>query len=141
MTRILILAFVLTACAAPAPVVEEAPTSSLTGSWRWVETAGGKTGGVRTPRTEGYAVTLLFGDNGRFALLRDGETSAAGRFEREEGILLYRIDVQKPPSTPITWFGLGEPPRHELSLDAAGDLVLDEGCCDRYRHIFRRNTP
>lgn len=95
-------------------------------------------GSVLTPKSEGYTLRFLAGDNGRFAFTREGRTWTAGRFETAPDRIAYHIDVSPETTSVINWSGLGQPPAHRFSFDAAGMLVLDEGCCDRFKHVFRR---
>ena len=81
---------------------------------------------------------FLAGDNGRFAFTLNGRTWTAGQFEIAPGRIAYHIDVRPDTSSVLSWSGLGDPPVHHLSFDEAGMLVLDEGCCDRFKHVFRR---
>ena len=99
-------------------------------------------GKTMTPKTEGYSLTATFGANGRFVLRRDLDPWVSGTYTLDlEGgatTIRYNLDGSPASRTVISWTGLGQPPQHTLMQDAAGVLVLDEGCCDRYRHSFRR---
>lgn len=98
-------------------------------------------GQTLSPKTEGYTLTATFGANGRFVLRRDLEPWVSGTYTLETGgdqaTIRYELDAQPESRTVISWTGLGQPPRHTFTQDSAGAMVLDEGCCDRYRHSFR----
>ncbi|NNE69186.1 MAG: hypothetical protein HKN29_02355 [Rhodothermales bacterium] len=137
-----IAALVLMGCATSQPAVTVS-NPSLEGTWTWVESSGGKMGNRLTPKSEGYSLSATFGTNGRFVIRRDGTGWVTGRFEFEatptDSTVTYRLDQNPSDRTVLSWTGIGRPPRHLLSLEGERTLVLDEGCCDRYRHVFRRD--
>ena len=100
-------------------------------------------GQTLTPKSEGYALKATFGANGRFVIRQDQTPWVSGTYALESDgdptTIRYELDARPGSRTVMSWTGLGEPPRHTLTLDGAGSLVLDEGCCDRYRHTFRRS--
>ncbi len=144
MRRIILLLFLplLAGCRSSAPAPVTAP-SGVEGSWVWTESSGGKMGRTLTPKSEGYTLTVTFGTNGRFVLRRDRDPWVSGTYvletEGEATTIRYGLDALPPSRTVISWTGLGQPPRHTVVQDTDGALVLDEGCCDRYRHSFRRS--
>lgn len=135
-------AVVLVACASPQPAVIEEP-ANVEGTWSWVESAGGKMGRQLTTKSEGYTLSITFGANGRFVVRRDGESWTTGRYTMTGGApdstISYDLDRDPEGRTVLSWTGLGDPPRHTISLGGSRTLILDEGCCDRYRHEFRRD--
>lgn len=135
-------AVVLAACASPQPVIIEEP-ANVEGTWVWVQSAGGKMGRQLTPKSEGYTLSMTFGANGRFVVRRAGEGWTTGRFTISTGApdstMSYELDRSPEGRTVMSWTGLGDPPRHTISLGGSRTLILDEGCCDRYRHEFRRD--
>jgi hypothetical protein len=139
----LFLLLALAACTSTSRQTEPAEDASLVGSWTWIETSGGKMGQVRNPRTEGYGMVASFRSDGSFDFTRDGLVWASGRFETADSTsgpeVRYALDTEPSLQTVISWSGLGTPPRHQIRFDDSGALVLDEGCCDRFMHIFQRD--
>lgn len=131
----------LGAAAATAAALTAACTASLTGvssseldgTWHWVRSTGGITGGVRTPDTEGHGYELEFeGDS--VVLRRPGVLEIVAWTEYalgvgEAGTALAGRDVIRYEISP---FGFDE-----QAIQRAGDqLVLVDPCCDGFTWEF-----
>ena len=146
------LLFSLAACATQqrpeAPVDDATPTESLAetlpihGTWTWVQSEGGKTGQARTPETEAYTLTATFAADGRFRFDRQDSLMTAGTYTfasaKEETSLTYQFAERPSGPSIISWATTDSTITHTLTFPEPDRLVLDEGCCDRYRHTFTR---
>jgi hypothetical protein len=134
-------ALFIAACASSSPQTP-AEKSPVEGSWQWVETSGGKMGTTRGPDSEQYELITRFGSDGQFEITKGGVPWVSGSYvltDSERGaVVQYALDASPSSTTVFTFSGLGDPPRHIFSINADSMLVLDEGCCDRYQHVFRR---
>lgn len=136
------LALTLGACAQLESTLGPAAEEQMTGAWRWVESTGGLAGSRFTPADQGYSVGLVFAKDGVVEIRRDGE-------------LVQRVgfDVRRlPPESSETGIGVvryGRPfdafpfdpavEEHIVQLDRGERLILNDGCCDRYMHVFERS--
>jgi len=140
----LILFLGLAACTSTSRQGESQADAPILGSWTWIETSGGKMGRASTSRDEGYTITATFGADGSFTFLKDGESWVAGTFatvEDDSGLRVQYVLESGPTTTAaIGWASIGDPPGHWVRFDETGALILDEGCCDRYQHIFRKGS-
>lgn len=108
-------------------------SSDLDGTWHWVRSTGGITGGVRTPETEGHGYELEF-DGDSVMRRRPGvlEIVAWTRYSLgvgEEGTALAGRDVIRYEVSP---FGFDE----QAIERAGGRLVLVDPCCDGFTWEF-----
>jgi hypothetical protein len=138
----LLFLLLLAGCVSSAPAPPSEP-SGVEGTWTWTETYGGKMGKTLSPKSEGYTLTATFGANGRFVIRRDRDPWVSGTYglsaEGDATSIQYELDATPEARTVLSWTGLGQPPRHTVTQVGTDSLVLDEGCCDRYRHSFRRS--
>lgn len=99
-------------------------------------------GSTRGPDSEQYELIARFGPEGQFEITKGGVSWVSGSYalaDSERGAVVeYALDAPPPSSTVFSFSGLGDPPRHMFSINADSILVLDEGCCDRYQHVFQR---
>ncbi len=136
-TLVAVSAVVLVALLSAACSTSEAtgPDSPVVGSWIWVRTTGGLIPTDRTPATEGYARTLVFGTTGVARLLQDG--SEIGRVDYEVTVGAVGAPYEGVPiirySEPLVGFA-------EQAYDFVGpdSLVLRDGCCDGFDYHYAR---
>lgn len=100
------------------------------GSWNWLYTCGGVTGGCTSPDSAGYALTYNLTETGEFEIVVDDTVRVAGSFSiiAENSRLAIRYDARIG-----AWNG-----RHWISLRSLDTLELDDGCCDMFSHTFAR---
>jgi len=113
---------------------DELEVADLFGSWAWVSSQGGLTGGTITPATEGFEQTIVIEAPTSISLFRDGELVAATTFtfvaaDPEDGEQLSTMFFQNPLLAFDSEF---------VGLDIEGNLVLADPCCDGFVHTFRR---
>ena len=111
------------------PVV---PTTGelLDGSWTWVESSGGITGGTFTPASTGETMTLRFLGADSVELSRNGVLAVETTYQlllEDDGDTIF-IEYAQPP------FGFTP---QELSVGEE-ELILRDGCCDGFVYTFER---
>ena len=112
------------------------PQSGVEGHWRWVKSEGGLLPADRTPATEGYTLTLVFGSNGVAQLLQDGNPS---------GETTYQVTIGTPGAhegSPVIRYaepllGFAEQGYQFVTPDS---LILQDGCCDGFTYHFVREV-
>ncbi len=110
--------------------------SKLFGSWEWLGSSGGFSGGSKTPASEGYNETLEFNSNGIYKSYRNGKKEDKWKIE-------IVADNDRPGNFIIKYSGTGVFNRgiqrkQEVSFRGNDTLYLDDGCCDRYGHLYVR---
>lgn len=117
-------------------------TTRLHGEWTWVESKGGKMGATRTPQTEAYTLQAIFHTDGTFRFTQNDTLLVGGQYTvttaKTETTVTYTPDAPPSRSTVLSWASVDGPIQHTLRMERKDHILLDEGCCDRYRHIFRK---
>ena len=127
-TTLSILAIVAgTGCGGPlAPTTVEL----LDGSWTWVQSSGGITGGTFTPASTGETMTLQFLGADSVELSRNGVPA---------GATTYQLRLEDDGGTTFieyaqSLFGFTS---QQLFVGEEG-LILHDGCCDGFVYTFER---
>lgn len=112
-------------------------TTPLMGSWTWVRSTGGLLPHDRTPQSEGYDMTLVFGGDGTVQLSFDD--SFGGRTWYEVGLGSSRGSLG---GVPVIRYGEALFGFQEQAYDFAArdSLVLHDGCCDGFAWHFVRES-
>jgi len=146
---IVCIAVGLAACATPRPngavADQRQPDSTaapLWGTWTWETSAGGKTGKPVTPQSEGYTLTLSFGPDGTFRFERENALVMQGtyayRAAKGGNPLTYLLGQAPTGRSIVSWATTDSSVTHTVTFPSPNRVMLDEGCCDRYRHTFSR---
>ncbi|NNF04832.1 MAG: hypothetical protein HKN17_10235 [Rhodothermales bacterium] len=101
------------------------------GTWDWLESCGGIAYMCSTPESAGYDERLHLSPRGSYIMCRDEETAEEGRYlieQRDDRNLVHFVN--RDLDTLRSLF------LHQVSADT---LVLDEGCCDRFAHLYARD--
>ena len=112
------------------------PRTGIEGHWRWVKSEGGLLPADRTPATEGYSLTLVFGSNGVVQLLQDGNPSGETTYE----VTLGTLGAHE--GSPVIRYG--EPllgfAEQGYQFVTRDSLMLQDGCCDGFTYHFVREA-
>lgn len=111
------------------------PEIDIEGRWIWVKSEGGLLPADRTPESEGYGLTLVFGSTGTVRLLQDGTLV---------GETTYEVTVGAPTGAlegaPVIRYG--EPllgfQEQAYQFVTRHTLLLADGCCDGFTYHFLR---
>lgn len=139
----LLLLTAVAACgSAPVDPPDEEPgpldstAQRLLGQWRWVRSAGGIAGQVRTPVTEGFTRTVRFVEPDRVEVRRDAWLEVQTRFELRPA----RDQVDPPGSIRVVYldpvtFGFH---KQYVEFPEPDSLRLIDPCCDGFASTFLR---
>jgi hypothetical protein len=111
----------------------------LSGSWRWVQSQGGIAGMERNPESEGYSARLEY-DATRVRAFRNDRLVAEATFTlREDSLRLGPLPVFIVEYSPaLRVFPFSSLDQHTVRITGKMIVEFDEGCCDRYTHIFTK---
>jgi hypothetical protein len=128
-TRTLLVLAVVGATGCGDPVT---PTTAelLEGSWTWVESSGGITGGPFTPASTGETMTLRFLGADSVELTRNGVLAGATTYQ----IFLYDDGVSTVIEYAQSLFGFTS----QGLFVGEEELILRDGCCDGFIYRFQR---
>ncbi len=104
----------------------------LEGSWTWVESSGGITGGTFTPASTGETMTLRFLGADSIELSRNGVAA---------GATTYQLLLQDDGGTTFieyaqSLFGFTS----QQLFVGEEELILRDGCCDGFVYTFERSA-
>ncbi len=128
---ILVLFAGLFACKTDDVVPENPLDTAIVGNWNWVKSSGGIQGTTLTPTSTKYSLSYVFTKSNTYqqtkngALLQEGGYKLQHIFESPSGKLTQKI----------TFLNLNETFVYTLKNDT---LRIDEGCCDRFLHIYTK---
>jgi len=107
------------------------------GRWTWVRSTGGLLPRDRTPETEGFDMTLVFGADGVLRVLYDGSPGGETWYEVGVGSAQGALE-----GTPV--FRYGEPlfgfQEQAYRFATPDSLELADGCCDGFTWYFVREA-
>ncbi len=113
-------------------------TKLLVGKWSWIETSGGFGGGMMTPKTESYAITIEFTRKNVFKSYKDGVFNMQNNVKYVVGKSIYSAE----PVTLIMYYKGKEKDMSMMndSFEFRGKdtLVLKQECHDCYSRTFVR---
>jgi hypothetical protein len=108
----------------------------LEGIWSWVSTSGGLQGQTFTPASTGKRFALQFTSGGEVVVERNDSIVQRTAFDV---VPASGNDTRKRVEYGAPLQLLSSADEHLITL--RGDtLELDEGCCDRYAHVFVRGN-
>ncbi len=109
-----------------------APTTVelLEGSWTWVESSGGITGGTLTPASTGETMTLRFLGADSVELTRNGDLAGATTYQ----LFLYDDGGSTVIEYAQSLFGFAS----QGVYVGEEELILRDGCCDGFVYRFQR---
>lgn len=124
---VLVAALALVSCRSAGTDPSDA---GLSGTYRWVRSAGGIAGRTFTPASEGYSIRFSFSGSQVTAFRNDSAKATAI-------VTMRGNDVTYQPSLSAFLF---DPAIDTQTIrPLAGDTIaLADPCCDRFEHIFVR---
>ena len=129
-TTLSVLAVVAgTGCGGP---LEPTTVELLDGSWTWVESSGGITGGTFTPASTGETMTLRFLGADSIELSRNGVPAGATTYQlllQDDGDTTFIEYAQSLFGFTSQQLFVGEE-----------ELILLDGCCDGFAYTFERSA-
>jgi hypothetical protein len=130
------------ACASSPRATDGTQSSFLTGTWQWISSSGGKMGHTLTPEDTSYRISVQFQADSTFTFYKDGLMLVRGRFDvtqdKQIVVVSYNIEERSDATSVFSWASRGAPPQHTIQFNDNGTIILDEGCCDRYRHTLKQ---
>jgi hypothetical protein len=130
------ISFLLTACkkdiSVPNPEMKK-----LFGTWEWVESSGGISGGTITPATEGHHMTIEFKENGVFKKYKNNRRIDRMTFTLSEG-----SSIISNPAFLIEYkdgcMNKKEVIPQSFKFGGQDTLYLSDECYDCYSHVYVR---
>ena len=112
----------------------------LFGKWTWLQSSGGISGNLKSPKSEGYTNSIEFSDKGIYKTFKDGKQANKMKYSLSEGKSIYL-----PGKGIIIEFknvGLFDkdnaPLKQSIQFFGNDTLFLSEECYDCYSHLYVR---
>ena len=125
----LITVLLLIGCSKSLPTQNSTSSNStIVGTWNWIKSSGGFTGGTITPASAGYTMKISFGSEGTYQSYRDDTLYASTRYTVRQidssQIIHYADSVRFWPQY--------------FELAASDTLYLTDDLVDGYRSLYSR---
>jgi len=108
----------------------------LSGKWNWIETSGGFSGDIVTPKSQGYSIQMEFTKKGIFKSFKDNVFNLEMTYKLEKGKSIYSTEEKY-----IIHY-IGANGKNNGMIDDSFEfrskdtLVLKQECPDCYTRVF-----
>lgn len=114
-------------------------SKQLVGKWEWIESSGGITGGIMTPKSEGYTIQSEFTKKGIYRSYKDGLLNLQMKYKVVliksvlSGAESYMVHYQNVKGQNLSMVN------DSFEFRGKDTLILKEECHDCYTRIFVRS--
>lgn len=135
--RLLAAMLMLAGCASGS--LEPEAAHPLAGTFTWTVSEGGVAYMQRTAETEGYVAWLVFSGS-TVRAYRNGQLVGTSHFtvtenaQVESPLPVYEVHFE-PPLTALKFAPFED---ETVRITGKMGIALDDGCCDRYVHLFSK---